>query len=81
MLLSLDKLKLEINKILKNEYDNAELKKILNESFLKKNLNVKTIPLLFDEKKFVEQLSDFELIAFSKGAYSYFRGNEDLTRK
>lgn len=81
MLLSLDKLKLEINKILKNEYDNAELKKILNESFLKKNLNVKTIPLLFDEKKFVEQLSDFELIAFSKGAYSYFRGNEDLNPK
>lgn len=81
MLLSLDKLKLEINKVLRNEYDNAELKRTLNESFLKKNLNVKTIPLLFEEKKFVEQLTDFELIAFSKGAYSYFRNNESLNPK
>ena len=75
---SIDKLKLEINKILKNEFDNTELKKSLNESFASKNLNLKTIPLLFEGKKFVEQLSDYELIAFTKGAYAIFRGNKNL---
>lgn len=75
---SIDKLKLEINKILKNEFDNIELKKSLNESFASKNLNLKTIPLLFEGKKFIEQLSDYELIAFTKGAYAIFRGNKNL---
>ena len=32
MLQSTDKLKLEINKIIKNEFDNVELKKSLNQS-------------------------------------------------
>ena len=78
MLQSTDKLKLEINKIIKNEFDNVELKKSLNQSFASKNLNLKTIPLLFDEKKFVEQLNDFELIAFCKGAYNIFKNNKAL---
>lgn len=78
MLQSTDKLKLEINKIIKNEFDNIELKKSLNQSFASKNLNLKTIPLLFDEKKFVEQLNDFELIAFCKGAYNIFKNNKAL---
>ena len=47
---SMDKLKLEINKLLKEEFDNTELKKSLNESFASKNLNLKTIPLLFEGK-------------------------------
>ena len=78
MLQSTDKLKLEINKIIKSEFDNVELKKSLNQSFASKNLNLKTIPLLFDEKKFVEQLNDFELIAFCKGAYNIFKNNKAL---
>ena len=48
MLQSTDKLKLEINKIIKNEFDNVELKKSLNQSFASKNLNLKTIPLLYE---------------------------------
>ena len=78
MLQSTDKLKLEINKILKNEFDNIELKKSLNQAFASKNLNLKTVPLLFDEKKFVEELNDFELIAFCKGAYNIFKSNKAL---
>ena len=75
---SIDKLKLEINKLLKEEFDNTELKKSLNESFASKNLNLKTIHLLFEGKKFVEQLNDYELIAFCKGAYNIFRSNKNL---
>ena len=75
---SIDKLKLEINKLLKEEFDNTELKKSLNQSFASKNLNLKTIPLLFEGKKFVEQLNDYELIAFCKGAYNIFRSNKNL---
>ena len=73
---SIDKFKLEINKLLKEEFDNTELKKSLNESFASKNLNLRTIPLLFEGKKFVEQLNDYELIAFCKGAYNIFRSNK-----
>lgn len=72
VLQDINKLEIELNKVIQKEFDNSELKRELNNEFLKKGLSPKTITLLFDEKKFINQLNEFELIAFTKSCYKYF---------
>ena len=68
----LDKLYLEINKLIQKEYDNIELKRSLNEEYVSKGLNPKTVVLLFDEKVLPQQLNEIQLIAFCNGVYNIF---------
>lgn len=72
VLQDINKLEIELNKVIQKEFDNSELKRELNNEFLKKGLSPKNIPLLFDGKKFINQLNEFELIAFTKSCYKYF---------
>ena len=72
VLQDINKLEIELNKVIKREFDNQELKRELNNEYLKKGLSPKNIALLFDEKKFINQLNEFELIAFTKSCYKYF---------
>lgn len=72
----LDKLYLEINKLIQKEYDNIELKRSLNEEYVSKGLNPKTVVLLFDEKVLPQQLNEIQLIAFCNGVYNIFRNKE-----
>ena len=72
----LDKLYLEINKLIQKEYDNIELKRSLNEEYVNKGLNPKTVVLLFDEKVLPQQLNEIQLIAFCNGVYNIFRNKE-----
>lgn len=72
VLQDINKLEKELNKVIQKEFDNSELKRELNDEFLKKGLSPKTITLLFDEKKFINQLNEFELIAFTKSCYKHF---------
>ncbi len=72
-MLSMERLEKEINNVIANEFDNAKLKRTLNEAFIKKGLNPKTITLLFDEKKTVTELNEFEKIAFLRSCKREFR--------
>ena len=67
-----NKLEIELNKVIQKEFDNTELKREMNGEFLKKGLSPKTITMLFDGKKFINQLNEFELIAFTKSCYKHF---------
>ena len=75
VLQDINKLEIELNKIIQKEFDNSELKRELNNEFLKKGLSPKTITLLFDGKKFINQLNEFELIAFTKSCYKHFNNS------
>ena len=75
VLQDINKLEIELNKVIQKEFDNSELKRELNNEFLKKGLSPKTITLLFDEKKFINQLNEFELIAFTKSCYKHFNNS------
>lgn len=80
-MLSIDKLETELSKLIKKEYDNLDLKKTLNKVFADKGLNPSTINLIMDEKKFINELNDYEKIAFSYGCFSIFKKNEYLDPK
>lgn len=71
-MLSIDKLEIELNKLIKKEYNNLELKKTLNKVFADKGLNPSTVNLIMDEKKFINELNDYEKIAFSYGCFLAF---------
>lgn len=77
-MLSIDKLETELSKLIKKEYDNLDLKKTLNKVFADKGLNPSTINLIMDEKKFINELNDYEKIAFSYGCFSVFGENKYL---
>ena len=53
----IQELQTEIKKILTKEFDNTELKRLLNKRFIEKGFTPKTITLLFEEKKFIEELA------------------------
>lgn len=65
-ILPIAKLDENIVKLLDKEVSNTELLKELNRVFTQKNLNLKTIPCLFDETKDVSDMTDIEKIAFSE---------------
>ena len=71
----------EIKKILIKEFDNVELKRLLNKRFVEKGFTPKTITLLFEEKKFIEELDEMQTICISKAMYEYFSSNERLNPK
>ena len=76
MIRPINELYLEINKLIQKEYDNIELKRSLNEEYVSKGLNPKTVVLLFDEKVLPQQLNEIQLIAFCNGVYNIFRNKE-----
>ena len=76
MIRPINELYLEINKLIQKEYDNIELKRSLNEEYVSKGLNPKTVVLLFDEKVLPQQLNEIQLIAFCNGVYNVFRNKE-----
>lgn len=76
MIRPINELYLEMNKLIQKEYDNIELKRSLNEEYISKGLNPKTVILLFDEKVLPQQLNEIQLIAFCNGVYNIFKNKE-----
>ena len=77
----IQELQTEIKKILTKEFDNTELKRLLNKRFIEKGFTPKTITLLFEEKKFIEELDEMQTICISKAMYEYFSNDEKLNPK
>lgn len=77
----------EIEQVLNEEANNTELLRELNEEFVKKRLNLKTISTLFDETKVVDDLDDMEKIAFAEACQRVFKkegrewANKFITKK
>ena len=77
-MLSVEKLETELLKIIKSQYDNLELKKLLSKKFADKGLNPATVTLVMNEKKYINQLNDYEKITLAYGCYEVFSSNKYL---
>ena len=81
MIRPINELQAEIRKIILKEFDNYELKRLLNERYIEKGFNPKDITLLFDEKKHIEEFDEMKTICISKALYEYYNNNEKLNPK
>ena len=72
-----EELQSEIRKIIIKEFDNSNLKEHINRRYIEKGFNPKDIALLFDEKKYIEELDEMKTICISKAMYEYY-SNESL---
>ena len=81
MIRQIEELQTEIRKIILKEFDNYELKRLLNERYIEKGFNPKDITLLFDEKKYIEEFDEMKTICISKTLYEYYNNNEKLNPK
>ena len=67
-----EELQSEIRKIIIKEFDNSNLKEHINRRYIEKGFNPKDIALLFDEKKYIEELDEMKTICISKAMYEYY---------
>ena len=81
MIRPIEELKTEIRKIILKDFDNYELKRLLNKRYIEKGFNPKDITLLFDEKKYIEEFDEMKTICISKTLYEYYNNNEKLNPK
>ena len=78
MIRQIEELQTEIRKIILKDFDNYELKRLLNKRYIEKGFNPKDITLLFDEKKYIEEFDEMKTICISKTLYEYYNNNEKL---
>ena len=81
MIRQIEELQTEIRKIILKDFDNYELKRLLNKRYIEKGFNPKDITLLFDEKKYIEEFDEMKTICISKALYEYYNNNEKLNPK
>lgn len=81
MIRPIEELQTEIRKIILKDFDNYELKRLLNKRYIEKGFNPKDITLLFDEKKYIEEFDEMKTICISKTLYEYYNNNEKLNPK
>ena len=81
MIRQIEELQTEIRKIILKDFDNYELKRLLNKRYIEKGFNPKDITLLFDEKKYIEEFDEMKTICISKTLYEYYNNNEKLNPK
>ena len=81
MIRPIEELQTEIRKIILKDFDNYELKRLLNKRYIEKGFNPKDITLLFDEKKYIEEFDEMKTICISKALYEYYNNNEKLNPK
>ena len=81
MIRQIEELQTEIRKIILKDFDNYELKRLLNNRYIEKGFNPKDITLLFDEKKYIEEFDEMKTICISKALYEYYNNNEKLNPK
>lgn len=81
MIRGIEELQTEIRKIILKDFDNYELKRLLNKRYIEKGFNPKDITLLFDEKKYIEEFDEMKTICISKALYEYYNNNEKLNPK
>ena len=81
MIRPIEELQAEIRKIILKDFDNYELKRLLNKRYIEKGFNPKDITLLFDEKKYIEEFDEMKTICISKALYEYYNNNEKLNPK
>lgn len=81
MIRLIEELQTEIRKIILKDFDNYELKRLLNKRYIEKGFNPKDITLLFDEKKYIEEFDEMKTICISKALYEYYNNNEKLNPK
>ena len=81
MIRPIEELQTEIRKIISKDFDNYELKRLLNKRYIEKGFNPKDITLLFDEKKYIEEFDEMKTICISKALYEYYNNNEKLNPK
>ena len=81
MIRPINELQTEIRKIILKDFDNYELKRLLNKRYIEKGFNPKDITLLFDEKKYIEEFDEMKTICISKALYEYYNNNEKLNPK
>lgn len=81
MIRPIEELQTEIRKIILKDFDNYELKRLLNKRYIEKGFNPKDISLLFDEKKYIEEFDEMKTICISKVLYEYYNNNEKLNPK
>lgn len=81
MIRQIEELQTEIRKIILKDFDNYELKRLLNNRYIEKGFNPKDITLLFDEKKYIEEFDEMKTICISKTLYEYYNNNEKLNPK
>lgn len=81
MIRPIEELQTEIRKIILKDFDNYELKRLLNNRYIEKGFNPKDITLLFDEKKYIEEFDEMKTICISKTLYEYYNNNEKLNPK
>lgn len=77
-MLSMEKLETELIKIIKKEYSNLELNRLLNKKFADKGLNPAKISKLMNEELYINQLNDYEKICFAYGCFEMFKDNKYL---
>lgn len=72
-----DLLKLEIDKVISGQMLRGDLWREINNEFRRKGLDLRSLQLLLDDdKKTASDLTDYELIAFSKIAYDKLKWKE-----
>ena len=81
MIRQIEELQTEIRKIILKDFDNYELKRLLNKRYIEKGFNPKDITLLFDEKKYIEEFDEMKTICISKALHEYYNNNEKLNPK
>ena len=81
MIRQIEELQTEIRKMILKDFDNYELKRLLNKRYIEKGFNPKDITLLFDEKKYIEEFDEMKTICISKTLYEYYNNNEKLNPK
>ena len=81
MIRQIEELQTEIRKIILKDFDNYELKRLLNKRYIEKGFNPKDITLLYDEKKYIEEFDEMKTICISKTLYEYYNNNEKLNPK
>ena len=81
MIRQIEELQTEIRKMILKDFDNYELKRLLNKRYIEKGFNPKDITLLFDEKKYIEEFDEMKTICISKALYEYYNNNEKLNPK
>ena len=81
MIRPIEEMRTEIRKIILKDFDNYELKRLLNKRYIEKGFNPKDITLLFDEKKYIEEFDEMKTICISKALYEYYNNNEKLNPK
>lgn len=81
MIRAIEELQTEIRKIILKDFDNYELKRLLNKRYIEKGFNPKDITLLFDEKKYIEEFDEMKTICISKALFEYYNNNEKLNPK